>query len=81
MNDLQLGCTSLVTHMVNTDDHMTIKQQPYHTPIVHKQALAKIIDDMQDQGHVRSSSSHRASLVVLVPKKHGSLCFWLIIVA
>jgi len=75
LNDSKLGCTSLVTHMINTGDHMPIKQQPYRTPFFCRQALAKMIGDVQEQEIVRPSSSPWASLVILVPKKDGSLRF------
>ena len=75
VDDSELGSTSLVRHMINTGDHMPIKQQPYHTPVVRRQALAKMIGDMQEQGVVRPSSSPWASPVILVHKKDGSLHF------
>ena len=47
LDDSELGGTSLVTHMINTGDHMPIKQQPYRSPVVHRQALAKMIGEMR----------------------------------
>ena len=31
---LELGCTDLVEHTINTGDHSPVRQQPYCTPVV-----------------------------------------------
>jgi len=71
LNDSELGCTDLVTHTINTTDCAPIRQQPYRTPVVRRHVLSEMIDNMQERGIVRPSSSPWASPVVLVPKKDG----------
>ena len=75
LDDSELGCTDVLTHVIDTGDHAPIKQQPYRTPVVRREKMAKMIADMQKQGVVQPSSSPWASPVVLVPKKDGSLRF------
>ena len=64
----ELGCTNLVRHTIDTGDSPPIKQQPYWTPMIYCERMAKMIEDMQAQGVVQPSSSPWASPVVLVPK-------------
>ena len=71
----ELGHCSSVHHKIDTGDHSPIKQQPYRTPMVQREKIAKLIHDMQKQGVIKPSSSAWASPIVLVPKKDGSACF------
>ena len=48
LNDSELGCTDLVTHTINTADCAPIRHQPYRTPVVRRQVLSEMIDDMQE---------------------------------
>ena len=75
INDSKLGCTNIVHHAIDTGNHMLIKQQPYRTPIVRRDQIKQMLDQMQKQGIVQPSKSPWASPVVLVPKKDGSLRF------
>lgn len=54
---------------------MPIKQQPHRTPIVQRDRIKQMVDQMQKQGIVQPSKSPWASPVVSVPKKDGSLRF------
>ena len=74
LDDSELGCTSLVQHSIDTGDHKPVKQQPYRTPVVYREKIETMVDEMQEQGVVKPSSPW-ASPIVLVPKKDGSLCF------
>ena len=75
LNDSELGCTNLVQHSINTGDSHPIKQQPYRTPIVHRETISQMTDTMQEQGVIQPSISPWASPVVLVPKKDGGKRF------
>ena len=68
----ELGCTDCVQHVIETGDHPPIKQQPYRTPVVHREKIAKLVEEMQKQEIIQPSSSPWASPVVLVPKKDGT---------
>ena len=69
LDDSELGCTGCVQHVIETGDHPPIKQQPYRTPIVHREKIAKLVEEMQQKEIIQPSSSPWASPVVLVPKK------------
>ena len=75
MDSSELGHTSLVQHSIDTGDHPPIKQHPYRTPMIRREQMAKMIDDMQKQGIIQPTSSPWASPVVLVPKKDGTTRF------
>ena len=75
LDDSELGCTSLVQHSIDTGDQLPVKQQPYRTPVVYREKIEKMVNDMQEQGVVKPSNSPWASPIVLVPKKDGSLRF------
>ena len=68
----ELSCTSLVKHIIDTPP---IKQQPYLAPMIYREKMAKMIEEMEAQGVVHPSSSPWASPVVLVPKKDGTARF------
>ena len=75
LDNSELGCTSLVKHTIDTGDNPPIKQQPYRTPMIYRERMAEMIEDMQAQGIVQPSSSPWASPMVLVPKKDGTARF------
>lgn len=52
-----------------------IKQHPYRSPMIRREQMAKLIDDMQRQGIMQPTSSPWANPVVLVPKKDGTTRF------
>lgn len=52
LDDSELGRTSVVCHSIDTGDHKPIKQQPYRTPIVQRETIKKMVDEMQKQGIV-----------------------------
>ena len=54
---------------------MPIKQQPYRTPIVQRDQIKQMVDQMQKHGIVQPSKNSWASPIVLVHKKDGSLRF------
>ena len=72
---LDLGCTSLVQHKIDTGSAQPIKQSPYR---VSQRQCAKIdnhIANMLNQDIIEVSSSPWSSPVVLVKKKDGSTRF------
>ena len=44
LSDHELGCTDIVCHSVDTGNAPPIKQQPYRTPIVHRETISKMIE-------------------------------------
>lgn len=71
----ELGCTNLVHHGIDTGDNRLVKQQPYRAPIIQRDTISQMINDMQEHGVVQTSMSPWASPVVLVPKKYGTQRF------
>ena len=75
LTDVELGCTDLVEHQIDTGNQAPICQQPYCTPVIRRQKMNEMVAAVQAQGIVEASSSPWANLVVLVPKKNGELQF------
>ena len=75
LDSSELGHLDLVKHVIHTDDSAPIKQRPYRTPVIQREKIAQLIQQMQKQGIVKPSCSPWASSVVIVPKKDGSKCF------
>lgn len=75
LTDAELGCSELVEHQTDTENHAPIRQQPYCIPVIGQQNMNEMVAAMQAQRIVESSSSPWASSVVLVPTKNGELRF------
>ena len=75
LDNLELGCTSIIRHAIDTGDSKSIKQQPYRTPLVRCDTIKQMVDEMQKQGVVQPRLWASPILMVLVPKKDGSLRF------
>ena len=71
----ELGCCDLVQHGIDTSGHSPIKLQPYRIPVIQKEKVARMIQEMEDQGVVKASTSPWSSPIVLVPKRDRSLRF------
>ena len=61
LDDSELGCTGIVQHSIDTDSHRSVKQQPYRTPIVQRDSIKRIVEQMQKQGIIQPSQSAWAS--------------------
>lgn len=72
---LSWGCSDLVEHQIDTENHAPIRQQPYCIPVIGQQNMNEMVAAMQAQRIVESSSSPWVSSVVLVPTKNGELRF------
>ena len=46
VDDLELRCTSLVQHSIDTGDQLPVKQQPYRTPVVYREKIEKMVNDI-----------------------------------
>ena len=68
----ELGRTNWVQHTIDTGDASPIRMHPYRVPETQKERIENCIDDMLDQGVIRTSASPWASPVVLVKKPDGS---------
>ena len=74
LNDTELGCTNVVSHKIDTGNHPPIKQMPYRTPMVYRDKISQMVNEMEQRGIVQPSSSPWASPVVL---EDGSLHFYI----
>ena len=75
LNSSELGCTSVVTHEINTGEHCPVRQHPCRVPFSLRGKVCELIKEMLDQGVVVPSASPWASPIVLVAKKDGSTRF------
>ncbi|KAK3894241.1 hypothetical protein Pcinc_002003 [Petrolisthes cinctipes] len=71
-SDLDLGCTDMVEHSIDTGDHRPIKQPARRMAPAQRQEMEKVMENLQSQGVIEKSSSPWTSAVVLVRKKDGS---------
>lgn len=62
-------------HTIDTGSSGPTKQQPYLTPVVQRDQIAQLIEQMQNKLIVKPSASPWASPVVVVPKKDESTRF------
>ena len=72
---MELGKTSLVKHAIKLNDHQPFKERYRRIPPHQFEEVRKHLQEMEDIGAIRRSSSPWASPVVLVRKKDGSLRF------
>ena len=70
-----LGRTDKIYHQINTGEAAPICQTPRRLPFHSRQQVAEMLEEMERQGVIESSSSPWASPIVLVKKKDGSLRF------
>jgi hypothetical protein len=70
-----LGQTNTVEHVINTGDAGPIKSAARRVPMQRRQALNKMIAEMEENKVLKKSNSPWASPVVLAPKKDGTLRF------
>ena len=75
LSDMELGCTSEVKHTIKVNDPVPFKQRYRQIPPHQYQEVKNHLKEMLKVGAIRKSVSPWASLVVLVRKKDGSLCF------
>ena len=70
-----LGRTDAVYHSIHTGDAPPIKQPSRRLPLHYQQEVRHLLDEMQQQGVIESSSSPWSSPIVLVRKRDGTLRF------
>ena len=75
IDDLELGKTDLVKHVIKLDNYVPFKQQYRRIPPYQYEEVRKHLNKMLEMGAVRKFNSPWASAVVLVRKKDGSLRF------
>jgi len=74
-SDTDLGQTDLVEMVIDTGDHLPLKQRLYCTPFSQRQYIDSAVSDMLNAGIIRESNSPWSSPVVIVPKKDGTRRF------
>ena len=75
IDPMEVGCTDLVQHTINTGEHAPVKQTPRRIPFSLRKKVGEMVDEMLDKGIVEHSSSPWASPIVLVSKQDGSTRF------
>jgi len=72
---MDLGCTGVVQHAIDTGTAVPIKQHPRRIPLSKRQEVQRAVAEMEARGVIQPSCSPWSSPVVLVKKKDGSLRF------
>jgi len=72
-NSNNLGRTDILTDRIETTGS-PIQQGIRRVPQPQKEAVKKLIDELKEKTIISPSKSPWASLVILVPKKDGSIC-------
>ena len=75
LEDLKLGRTDLVKHVIKLDDLKPFREKYQWIPPHQYEEVRKHLKEMVEIGAIRKSQSPWASAVVLVRKKTGELCF------
>lgn len=73
--DLDVGCTNLVKHHIDTTDSEPIRLPPYRKAFTEREVLNKLCQKLKKQDIIEDSNSPWASPVVLVRKRDGSWRF------
>lgn len=68
-NKGQLGCTSAITHKIETGNAPPIYKRAYRVPHAQREIMDKLIKDQLDRGIIVPSCSPYAAPVIIVPKK------------
>jgi hypothetical protein len=71
-SELDLGCTTVVQHRIDTGGAPPFRQQLRRFPPAHVQAISEHVDNMIQQGVIEPACSPYASNLVLVKKKDQS---------
>ena len=74
LNSQELGTTSLVKHVINTD-HPPIRQPVHRMPFAFRNKVDNMVQEMLTQDVIQPSKSPWASPIVLVKKKDGGMQF------
>ena len=75
VDDLEVGKTDLVKHVIKLDNYVPFKER-YRRILPHQyEEVRKLLNEMLEIGAIWKSNSPWASAVVLVRKKDGSLRF------
>ena len=75
VDDLELGKTDLVKHVIKLDNYVPFKEWYQQIPPHQYEEVRKHLNEMLEIGAIRKSNSSWSSAVVLVRKKDGSLRF------
>ena len=51
LSEEEVGQTLLVTHKIDTKEHPAIKQQPRHTPFVHREKIIQLLNEMLNKSN------------------------------
>ena len=75
LDSSELGTTRVVSHSINTGDHIPIKQPVRRIPFALRSKVDELVTVMLAQGVIVPSKSPWASPIVLVRKKDGHMRF------
>ncbi|XP_068115063.1 uncharacterized protein [Hyperolius riggenbachi] len=73
--EMDLGCADQISHRINTENHMPIRERYRHLSPLLYQEVKTMLHEMIQTGVVEESKSPWAAPIVLVKKKDGTLRF------
>ena len=74
-HELDTGLTDVIEHDIVTEDAQPIRQRPYRLSFSERQKVNQLVENFQNSGLIRESTSPWACPIVLVKKKDGTLRF------
>ena len=75
VDDLELGKTDLIKHVIKLDNYVPFKERYQWIPLHQYEEVRKHLNEMLEIGAIQKSNSPWVNAVVLVSKKDGSLKF------
>lgn len=71
-NDMDIGCTDLLEHHIDTGDSPPFRRPPYRVAPILRKEIERQIDQFLQAGIIEPSVSPYASSILMVRKKDGS---------
>jgi len=67
----KLTTTHVLQHQIPTTDHRPIKTRQYRFPQIHKEEINKQVEELLEEGIIKSSQSPYNTPIWIIPQKKG----------
>ena len=71
-DNVSIGIVPFIKHVIDTGQEHPIRSKPYRVSVNEQKVIRQLVNEMLDEGVIRTSRSHWASPIVLVKKKGSS---------